>query len=231
MSITGCCFHFGSISSFFLELFLHSSPVAYWHLPTWGVHFSMLYLFAFSYYSWDSQGKNTDVVCHSLLQWTTFCQNSPPWPVRLGWPYRAWLIVSLSYRRLWFMWSVWLIFCDCGFHSVCPLMDKDKRFMEGSWWERLTEEETWSSLVQGIFPTQGLNPVLSHIAGRFFTSWVTREAPSFILLSLFLLFRSSIDWIKSTHISDVSYLLRCKLKTGEVLGMAIGISIGNIGNN
>ena len=27
---TGCCFCFGSISSFFLELFLHSSPVAYW---------------------------------------------------------------------------------------------------------------------------------------------------------------------------------------------------------
>ena len=26
----GRCFHFGSISSFFLELFLHSSPVAYW---------------------------------------------------------------------------------------------------------------------------------------------------------------------------------------------------------
>ena len=29
-STTGCCFHFGSIPSFFLELFLHSSPVAYW---------------------------------------------------------------------------------------------------------------------------------------------------------------------------------------------------------
>ena len=28
--------------------------------------------------SWGSQGKNTEVVCHSLLQWTTFCQNSPP---------------------------------------------------------------------------------------------------------------------------------------------------------
>ena len=27
--------------------------------------------------SWGSQGK-TEVVCHSLLQWTTFCQNSPP---------------------------------------------------------------------------------------------------------------------------------------------------------
>ena len=29
-STTGCCFCFGSISSFFLELFLHYSPVAYW---------------------------------------------------------------------------------------------------------------------------------------------------------------------------------------------------------
>ena len=27
---TGHCFRFGSVSSFFLELFLHSSPVVYW---------------------------------------------------------------------------------------------------------------------------------------------------------------------------------------------------------
>ena len=31
-SITGCCFCFGSISSFFLELFLHWFTVAYWVL-------------------------------------------------------------------------------------------------------------------------------------------------------------------------------------------------------
>ena len=31
----------------------------------------MSYLFAFSYCSWGSQGKNTEVVCHSLLQCTT----------------------------------------------------------------------------------------------------------------------------------------------------------------
>ena len=31
------------------------------------------------------------MVCHSLLQWTTFCQTSPPCPARLGWPHRAWL--------------------------------------------------------------------------------------------------------------------------------------------
>ena len=38
----------------------------------------------------------------------------------------------------------WLIFCDCGFQSVCPLMEKDKRLMKASWWERLTEGETGS---------------------------------------------------------------------------------------
>ena len=32
-STTGCCFCFDSVSSFFLELFLHWSPVAYW-VPT-----------------------------------------------------------------------------------------------------------------------------------------------------------------------------------------------------
>ena len=37
-----------------------------------------------------------------------------------------------------------IIFCDCGFHSVCPLRDKDKRLMEASWWERLTVGETGS---------------------------------------------------------------------------------------
>ena len=45
------------------------------HLPTSGVHLSVSNLFAFS---WGSQGKNTEVVCHSLLWWTTFIQNSPP---------------------------------------------------------------------------------------------------------------------------------------------------------
>ena len=28
--------------------------------------------------SWGFQGKNTKAVCHSLLQWTTLCQTSPP---------------------------------------------------------------------------------------------------------------------------------------------------------
>ena len=73
-STIGCCFCLGSVPSFILELFLHWSPVATGHLPIWGVHLSVSYLFAFSYCSWGSQGKNTEVVCHSLLQWTTLCQ-------------------------------------------------------------------------------------------------------------------------------------------------------------
>ena len=71
--------------------------------------------------SWGSQGKNTEVVCHSLLQWTTFCQTSPPWPAHLGWPHTAWLsfiewdkavvhVIRLA-SCLW-LW----------FQSVCPLM-------------------------------------------------------------------------------------------------------------
>ena len=88
-SPTGCCFCFDSIPSFFLELFLHWSPVGYW-APT-DLGNSVSYLFALSYCSWGSQGKNTEVICHSLLQWTTFCQASPPWPICPGWPHMAWL--------------------------------------------------------------------------------------------------------------------------------------------
>ena len=103
-STTGHCFCFGSISSFILVLFLHSSPVTYWAPTDLGLHLSVSYLFAFSSCSGGFQGKNTEVVCHSFLQWTTFCQNSPPWSVHLGWPYMAWVIASLSYTRLWYMW-------------------------------------------------------------------------------------------------------------------------------
>ena len=84
-------FSFSSVSSFFLKLFLHWSPVAYWAPTNLGVHLSVSYLFAFSYCSWGSQGNNTEVLCHSLLQRATFCQNSLPWTVRLGWPYTVWL--------------------------------------------------------------------------------------------------------------------------------------------
>ena len=62
--------------------------------------------------SWGSQGKNTEVVCHSLLQWITFCQTAPPRPIHLGWPYTAWLgfteldrLVVHVIRLVNFLWS------------------------------------------------------------------------------------------------------------------------------
>ena len=44
-STTGHCFCFCPASSLFLELFLRSSPLAYGHLPTWGAHLPVSYLF------------------------------------------------------------------------------------------------------------------------------------------------------------------------------------------
>ena len=36
-------------------------------------HFNISRIITFSYCLWSSQDKNTEVVCHSLLQWATFC--------------------------------------------------------------------------------------------------------------------------------------------------------------
>ena len=46
-STTGYCFCFGSIPSFFLELFLHWSPVLYWSPTDLGSPLSASYHFAF----------------------------------------------------------------------------------------------------------------------------------------------------------------------------------------
>ena len=78
----------------------------------------------FSYCSWGFQGKNTEVVWHSLLQWTTFCQTSPPWPARLGWPHRAWLSYIELDQAVVLVWLDWLVFCNYGFSVSalwCPL--------------------------------------------------------------------------------------------------------------
>ena len=145
-STTGHCFQFGSASSFLLELFLCSSPVGYWAPTNVGSSsFSVISFCLFVLF----MGFSRQEYCSGLPFLLTFCQNSPPWPVRLGWPYIAWLIVSLSYTRLWSMWSVWLVFCGCGFHSVWPLIDEDKRLVEAFWWEWLAVCWTgsWSALV------------------------------------------------------------------------------------
>ena len=90
----------------------------------WGVPLSVSYHFAFSYCSWGSQGKNTEVVCHSLLEWTTFSQTSPPWPARLGWLHTTWLTFIELDKAVVLVWLDWLVFCEYDFSVSalwCPL--------------------------------------------------------------------------------------------------------------
>ena len=95
-SICRCCFHFRflfSLSGVIFPLFSSSLLVTF---QFGGFYLSVSYLFAFSYCSWSSQRKNIEVDCHSLLQWTIFGRNSPPWPILIWWLDKAWLIVSFS---------------------------------------------------------------------------------------------------------------------------------------
>ena len=142
----------------------------------------MSYHSAFSYCSCGSQGSNIRVFCHSLLQWTTFCQNSPICLRRR--PCTAWFIASLSYTRLWSMWSFCLAFYDCYFHSggcrivilassARPLMDEDEtctsflyKSLERNWlWGKsglalVGRAMLSKSLVQFSIDGQGCVPIL-----------------------------------------------------------------------
>ena len=69
----------GSASSFFLELFLCSSPVAYWaptNLESSSFHVISFCLFIL-FMGFSRQEYWSGL--RSLLQWATFCQNSSPW--------------------------------------------------------------------------------------------------------------------------------------------------------
>ena len=72
------------------------------------------------------------VVCHSLLQQTMFYQtlhhdSSMEWMALHG---MAHSFIELD-KAVIHVISLF-VFCDFGFLSVCPLMDKEKRFVEAS---------------------------------------------------------------------------------------------------
>ena len=118
---TGYCFCFQSIPSFFLELFLHWSPVAYWAPTDLGSSsFSILSCCLFILFMGFSRQEYWSGL-PSPSPWTTFCQTSPPWPAHLGWPHTEWLsfialdkAVVHAIRLTSFLW-LW-------FQCVCPLM-------------------------------------------------------------------------------------------------------------
>ena len=140
-STTGYCFYFGSASSFFLQLFLHCSPVAYWAPTDLGsssfcvLSFCLFILFMkFSRQKYRSCLPFPSPEDHILSELCTMTR--PSWVALhsmahgfIVWDKAVVLVISL------------INFPLCGFHSVLPLMDKDKRLMEASSWERLPEGE------------------------------------------------------------------------------------------
>ena len=132
-SITGFCFCFGSISSFFLEWFLHLSPVAYWAPTDLGSSSFIVLAFClfmlFMRFSRQEYGSGlpfpspVDLVLSELS--TKTC---PSW-VTLRFIAHSFIEVDKAVVHVISLVSfLWL-----WFSYVCPLMDKDKRLMEASW--------------------------------------------------------------------------------------------------
>ena len=139
-SITGC-FCFGSISSFFLELFLHWSPVAYWAPTDLGsLSFSVLSFCCFILFlgflrqEYWSGLPFPSTVDHVLSELSTMTH--PSW-VALHVMAHSFIELDKAVVHVIKL----LVLCDCGFQYDCPLMEKEKRFMEVSWWKRLTKGE------------------------------------------------------------------------------------------
>ena len=122
---TGCRFCFGSIPSFFLGLFLHWSPIAYWaptdlgsssfsilsFLPFHTVHGVLKARILKSFAIPFSSGPHSVILLHHDLS------------ILGGLMWRG--LVSLSLTRLWSVWSDWLVFCDygCSVSALwCPLI-------------------------------------------------------------------------------------------------------------
>ena len=115
-STTGYCFCFGSIPSFFLELFLHWSPVAYWAPTGLGSSsFSVLLFFLFILFMGFSRQEHwsglpfPSPVDHILSDLSTMTRPDP-----LGWPHTVWLSVTELDKAV-VLWADWLVVCDYGF--------------------------------------------------------------------------------------------------------------------
>ena len=140
-STTGCCFNFGSVFSFFLELFLHSSPVEYWAPTNLGsssssvISFCLFILFTeFSRQECWSGLPFPSPVDHILSELSTMTRLS--WVALQGMA-QSFIELDKAVIRVVSLTSfLWLWFSFC--------LPSDKRLVEASWWERLTVGESGS---------------------------------------------------------------------------------------
>ena len=153
-STTWHCFCFGLVSSFFLELFLWS-PVAY-RAPTdlGNSSFSFLSFWLYMLLMGFSRQEYWSNL-HVLSEVSTMTH--PSWVALHGIAHCfteldktvVHLISLISFLWLWF--------------SVYSLIDKDKRLMEASWWERLTEGKTGSCSNESPTPESWSMPIVNLI--------------------------------------------------------------------
>ena len=123
-STTGYCFCFGSILSFFLGLFLHWSPVAYWASTDLGssslsiLSFCLFILFmGFSRQEYWSGLPFPSPVDHILSDLSTMTRPSLVAP-------QAWLSFIELDEAVVLLWLDWLVSCEYGFSVSalwCPL--------------------------------------------------------------------------------------------------------------
>ena len=120
----GCCFCFGSIASFFLELVLHWSPIAYWAPTDLGstsfsiLSFCLFILFmGFSrqeYWNGLAFPSPADSILSDLSTMTY-----PSWVAP-----QAWLSFIELDKAVVLVWLDWLVFWEYGFSVSalwCPL--------------------------------------------------------------------------------------------------------------
>ena len=159
-----------SVSSFFLELFLHWSPVVHW-APTdlrsssfSVLSFCLFMLFlGFSRQEYWSALPFLSPVDHVLSELSTM--SCPSWVASHGMTHS---FIELD-KAVVHVISLVGFLCCC-FHSVCPPMDKDKRLVEASWWERLLRSKLGLVLMGGTmdskpliqFSAEGRNIIKKH---------------------------------------------------------------------
>ena len=136
LSTTEHCFCFGSISSFFLELFFHSSPLAYWASTYLGsssfivISFCLFALFmGFSWQEYWSGLPFPSPVDHVLSELSTI--TCPSWVALHDKAHSSFELDKAVVHVISLISFLWL--CLIDFHSAFPLMNKDKRLMAVSW--------------------------------------------------------------------------------------------------
>ena len=121
-STAGYCFCFGSIPSFFLELFLHRSPVAYWALTDLGsssfriLSFCLfILLMGFSRQEYWSGLPFPSPVDHILSDLSIMTR--PSWVAPQGMAWFHWVRQGFGPSVIRLTSFLWL-----WFQNVCPLM-------------------------------------------------------------------------------------------------------------